>query len=68
MSDALVYVEEQIEKFSLAEQIHLLNFLANRINSKTSILNKNYYEEESLQTLRESSLATVWESVKNDTW
>ena len=68
MSDALVYVEEQVEKFSLAEQIRLLNFLANRINSKTSILNKNYSEEESLQTLRESSLSTVWESVKNDTW
>ena len=68
MSDALAYVEEQVEKFSLSEQIHLLNFLANRINSKTSILNKNYSEEESLQTLRESSLSTVWESVKNDTW
>ena len=68
MSDALVYVEEQVEKFSLAEQIHLLNFHANRINSKTSILNKDYSEEESLQTLRESSLSTVWESVKNDTW
>lgn len=68
MSDALVYVEEQVEKFSLAEQIHLLNFLANRINSKTSILNKDYSEEESLQKRRESSLSTVWESVKNDTW
>ena len=68
MSDALVYVEEQVEKFSLAEQIHLLNFLANRINSKTSILNKDYSEEESSQKLRESSLSTVWESVKNDTW
>ena len=68
MSDTLVYVEEQVEKFSLAEQIHLLNFLASRINSKTSILNKDYSEEESLQTLRESSLSTVWESVKNDTW
>ena len=53
MSDALVYVEEQVEKFSLAEQIHLLNFLASRINSKTSILNKDYSEEESLQKLRE---------------
>ena len=42
MSDALVYVEEQVEKFYLSEQIHLLNFLANRINSKTSILNKDY--------------------------
>ena len=68
MSDFLMHVEEQVEKFSLAEQIHLLNFLANRINSKTSILNKDYSEEESLQKLRESSLLTVWESVKNDTW
>ena len=68
MSDALAYVEEQVEKFSLSEQIHLLNFLASRINSKTSILNKDYSEEESLQKLRESSLSTVWEIVKNDTW
>lgn len=68
MSDALAYVEEQVEKFSLSEQIHLLNFIAGKINTKTSILNKEYSEEESLQKLRESSLSTVWESVKNDTW
>ena len=68
MSDALVYVEEQVEKFSLAEQIQLLNFIANNINKKTSILINEYSEEESLQKLRESSLSTVWEIVKNDTW
>ena len=68
MSDALAYVEEQVTTFSLAEQIHLLNFIANNINKKTSVLNNEYSEEESLQKLRESSLATVWESVKNDTW
>lgn len=68
MSDALAYVEEQVATFSLAEQIHLLNLLANNINKKTSILNNEYSEEENLQKLRESSLATVWESVKNDTW
>ena len=68
MSDALAYVEEQVETFSLAEQIHLLNFVANNINKKTSILSNEYSEEESLQKLRDSSLATVWESVKNDTW
>lgn len=68
MSDALAYVEEQVRTFSLAEQIHLLNFVANSINKKTSILSNEYSEEESLQKLRESSLATVWESVKNDTW
>lgn len=68
MSDALSYVEEQVATFSLAEQIHLLNLLANNINKKSSILNNEYSEEESLQKLRESSLATVWESVKNDTW
>ena len=68
MSDALAYVEEQVEKFSLAEQIHLLNFIANNINKKTSILINEYSEEESLQKLRESSLSTVWEIVKNDTW
>ena len=68
MSDALAYVEEQVITFSLAEQIHLLNFVANNINKKTSILNDDYSEDKSLQRLRESSLATVWESVKNDTW
>ena len=68
MSDALAYVEEQVITFSLAEQIHLLNFVANNINKKTSILSTEYSENESLQKFRESSLATVWESVKNDTW
>ncbi|MBR1614034.1 MAG: hypothetical protein IJ673_01000 [Treponema sp.] len=68
MSDALAYVENQVETFSLAEQIHLLNFLANTINKKTSILNSEYTDEDSMRRLRESSLATVWESVKNDTW
>ena len=68
MSDALAYVEEQVEKFSLSEQIQLLNFIANNINKKTSILINEYSEEESLQKLRESSLSTVWEIVKNDTW
>lgn len=68
MSDALAYVEEQVATFSLAEQIHLLNFVANNINKKTSILNNDYTEEQSLQKMREASLATVWETVKNDTW
>lgn len=68
MSDTLAYVENQVETFSLAEQIHLLNFLANTINKKTSILNSEYTDEDSMRRLRESSLATVWESVKNDTW
>ena len=68
MSDALAYVEEQVITFSLAEQIHLLNFVANNINKKTSILNDDYSEDKSLQKLRESCLATVCESVKNDTW
>ena len=68
MSDALAYVENQVLTFSLAEQIHLLNFVASNINKKTSILNKEYSEEESLQKMREASLSTVWETVKNDSW
>lgn len=70
MSDALASVEEQVETFSLAEQIHLLNFVANNINKKTAILNNEYIntEDQSLQKLREAGLATVWESIKNDTW
>lgn len=68
MSDALEDVENRVQSFSLAEQIHLLNFIANNINKRSSILNYQYSEEEALQKIRESSLATVWETVKNDTW
>lgn len=68
MSDTLAYVENQVLSFSLAEQIHLLNFVANSINKQTSILTKENFEEESLKRMRESSLAGVWESVKNDSW
>ena len=68
MSEALELVENQVLAFSLAEQIHLLNFVANNINKKTSILNNEYTEEQSLQKMREAGLATVWESVKNDSW
>lgn len=68
MSDALEDVENRVQTFSLAEQIHLLNFIANNINKRSSILNNQYSEEEYLQKMREASLATVWETVKNDTW
>ena len=68
MSDALEDVENRVQTFSLAEQIHLLNFIANNINKRSTILNNQYLEEESLLEMREASLATVWESVKNDTW
>ena len=68
MSDALSYVENQVLTFSLAEQIQLLNFVANNINKKTSILSNEYSEEESLQKMRNASLSTVWERVKNDSW
>ena len=67
-SDALEDVENRVQTLSLAEQIHLLNFIANNINKRSSILNNQYSEEESLQKMREASLATVWETVKNDTW
>ena len=40
MTDALEYVENQVLTFSLAEQIHLLNFVANNINKKTIYLDK----------------------------
>lgn len=68
MSDALEDVENRVQSFSLAEQIHLLNFIANNINKQSSILNNQYSEEEALQKIREASLTTVWETVKNDTW
>ena len=68
MSDALEKVENQVLKFSLAEQIHLLSFIAKNINKRTSVLDKEYSDEEDLQKLRETSLATVWENVKNDSW
>ena len=68
MSDALAYVENQVLTFSLAEQIQLLNFIANNINKKTSLLTNEYSEEESLKKMREASIGTVWETLKNDTW
>lgn len=68
MSDALEDVENRVQSFSLAEQIHLLNFIANNINKRSSILNNQYSEEEALQKIREASLTTVWETLKNDTW
>ena len=68
MSAALEDVENRVQTFSLAEQIHLLNFIANKINKQSSILINQYSEEEALQKIREASLATVWETVKNDTW
>ena len=68
MSDALEDVENRVQSFSLAEQIHLLNFIANNIDKRSSILNNQYSEEEALQKIREASLTTVWETVKNDTW
>ena len=39
MSDALEDVENRVQTFSLAEQIHLLIFIANNINKRSSILN-----------------------------
>lgn len=54
MSDALEDVENRVQTFSLAEQIHLLNFIANNINKRSSILNNQYSEEESLQKMREA--------------
>ena len=68
MSDALEDIENRVQSFSLAEQIHLLNFIANNINKRSSILNNQYSEEEALQKIREASLTTVWETLKNDTW
>ena len=64
MSDALTQVENQVLSFSLAEQIRLLTFIANNVNKQTSIL----AEGEALKKIRESSLETVWESTKNDSW
>ena len=60
----MVQVENQVLSFSLAEQIQLLTFIANAVNKRTAELT----EAQSLQKMRESSLATVWESVKNDSW
>ena len=68
MSDALEDIENRVQSFSLAEQIHLLNFIANNINKQSSILINQYSEEEALQKIREASLTTVWETLKNDTW
>ncbi len=59
MSNALEDVENRVRNFSLAEQIHLLNFIAGNINKRSSILKSQYSEEESLQKIRESGLTAV---------
>ena len=64
MSDALAYVEKQVLSFSLTDQLHLLSFIADAVNKKDSTLS----EEEAIQKMRELSLGTVWENVKNDSW
>ncbi|UTY27782.1 Mab-21 family protein [Treponema putidum] len=64
MSDALTQVENQVLSFSLAEQIRLLTFIANNVNKQTFML----AEGEALKKIRESSLETVWESIKSDSW
>ncbi len=64
MSDALIQVENQVLSFSLAEQIRLLTFIANNVNKQTSML----AEGDAFKKIRESSLETVWESIKNDSW
>ncbi|MBR6062190.1 MAG: hypothetical protein IKP67_08960 [Spirochaetales bacterium] len=54
------------ETLSPAEQKEILDFIyfiAARAKKQ-----KLEEEEESMRRLREASLSTVWESVKNDTW
>jgi uncharacterized protein YnzC (UPF0291/DUF896 family) len=55
------------ETLSLAEQQEILDFIY-FIASRAKKQKLDNDEEESLRRLREASLATVWESVKNDTW
>ena len=53
------------ETLSPAEQKEILDFIyfiAARAKKQ------KLEEEESMRRLREASLSTVWESVKNDTW
>ena len=42
--------------------------VADNINKENSILAKELSESDSLKKMRDSSLTTVWEDVKNDMW
>ena len=52
-----------------AEQKEILDFIYFiAARAKKQKLEEEEEEEESMRRLREASLSTVWESVKNDTW
>ncbi len=42
--------------------------VTDNINKENSILAKELSESDSLKKMRDSSLTTVWEDVKNDMW
>ena len=55
------------ETLPLADQQEILDFIY--FIAARSKKQKTYHEEDdSLRQLREASLTTVWETVKNDTW
>lgn len=45
------------------ELVHYISFLTQKV-----LAEKDVQEDESLAKMRESSLATVWEYLKDDTW
>ena len=55
------------ETLSPAEQKEILDFIY-FIAARAKKQKLEEEEEESMRRLREASLSTVWESVKNDTW
>ena len=55
------------ETLPLADQKEILDFIY-FIAARAKKQKIDRDEEESLRQLREASLATVWETVKNDTW
>ena len=59
---------EVLEKKIKALPQNYYNELIDFLEYLTQKVSKENNQEDSLKKMRESSLQTVWESVKNDTW
>lgn len=59
---------EVLEKKIKALPQNYYNELIDYLEYLTQKVSKENNQEDSLKKMRESSLQTVWESVKNDTW
>lgn len=60
-------LEKQIKALSKEYYDSLVDYLG-YLTKKAEEAETNLREEKSMQKMREASLQTVWEELKNDTW